>query len=1046
MNNNFVLKDYARKSVFSSFLPGISGIKGVPIWCYYVNRGQGVVSFGVEDKDHSIMEFYPAHQAYQNVKTTGFRTFIKMKDQYFEPFSREENEHSMNIEMNRLNIEEVDEVHKLRTNVSYITLPNEEIGGLVRKVTFQNLSDVKMTFEVLDGMPAVIPYDVGLEAIKTMGQTVKAWMQVERLESKVPYFKSRASSDDSATVTQVLGGNYSLCVTEKNEQLGAIVDPAIVFDYDNSMQVAQGFKQSSLAEMYQKSQVVSNQLPCSFYGTTVELEASETFTMYQMIGQVDKREILDKFLEKTLDVDYFEEKEQIATALTEKLCQVIHTKTGHKAFDTYCKYTYMDNVLRGGYPIQLPGGKIFYVYSRKHGDIERDYNYFRMLPEYYSQGNGNFRDVNQNRRMDNFFTPYVKDENMNKFYSMIQLDGYNPLAVEKVTYTLDEAEARKIFEKQEIEKIVGVAEIGERDKDELIIYLTKEFTPGGFYQKLNDIGVNADEAKSALFEQVIEKAEENFNCDFGEGYWSDHWTYNLDLVENYLAINPDKKSEMLLEEKYTYYCTQVPILPRAKRYVVTENGVRQYNFLDEEVERTDGEKLVRSEFGKGEVVKVSLLEKLFVLNITKFAALDAYGMGVEMEGGKPGWYDALNGLPGLFGSSMAETYELRRNLEFTLAMLKEQKTGVMITKEVAEYMLQMKQIAKNYVNGNMKLGQAIEFWNARNDVKEAYVANTFKGILGVKEVCSIVELVEITEDMLKIVTHGIEKAMTYTDGIAPTYFAFDLVDYEETEDGIIAKSFEVVKIPDFLEGPVRYLKLDLPIEQKQALYQVVKNSDLYDEKLEMYKVNASLEEASFELGRAKAFTPGWLENESIWLHMEYKYLLELIKNGLYNEFLVDFQKAAIPFLDPEVYGRSIYENSSFIASSKNPNPSYHGKGFVARLSGSTVEFLQIWKLMMFGDNNFLYDGEKLKLQFAPTIPKAFIGEDRCVEAMFLGHTLVRYHLTEVKDYIPGTYGIESITLQYKDGAVVQMIENILSAKVAEEVRSGSVDCIQITLQ
>ena len=60
-----VIEDYARKSEFSSFLPGIAGLKGIPMWCYYVNRGQAVVSFGVQDKDHGIMEFYPAHTAYQ---------------------------------------------------------------------------------------------------------------------------------------------------------------------------------------------------------------------------------------------------------------------------------------------------------------------------------------------------------------------------------------------------------------------------------------------------------------------------------------------------------------------------------------------------------------------------------------------------------------------------------------------------------------------------------------------------------------------------------------------------------------------------------------------------------------------------------------------------------------------------------------------------------------------------------------------------------------------------------------------------------------------
>ena len=64
-SNTYTIENYGQKSPFASFLPGISGVKGIPIWCFYVNRGQGVVSFGVEDKDHAIMEFYPAHQAYQ---------------------------------------------------------------------------------------------------------------------------------------------------------------------------------------------------------------------------------------------------------------------------------------------------------------------------------------------------------------------------------------------------------------------------------------------------------------------------------------------------------------------------------------------------------------------------------------------------------------------------------------------------------------------------------------------------------------------------------------------------------------------------------------------------------------------------------------------------------------------------------------------------------------------------------------------------------------------------------------------------------------------
>ena len=79
MKQIYTIENYGTKPVFASFLPGIAGLHGIPIWCYYVNRGQGVASFGVENKDHAIMEFEPAHKAYQNVKRTGFRTFFAQR-------------------------------------------------------------------------------------------------------------------------------------------------------------------------------------------------------------------------------------------------------------------------------------------------------------------------------------------------------------------------------------------------------------------------------------------------------------------------------------------------------------------------------------------------------------------------------------------------------------------------------------------------------------------------------------------------------------------------------------------------------------------------------------------------------------------------------------------------------------------------------------------------------------------------------------------------------------------------------------------------------
>merc|ERR1712216_136495 len=107
-----------------------------------------------------------------------------------------------------------------------------------------------------------------------------------------------------------------------------------------------------------------------------------------------------------------------------------------------------------------------------------------------------------------------------------------------------------------------------------------------------------------------------------------------------------------------------------------------------------------------------------------------------------------------------------------------------------------------------------------------------------------------------------------------------------------------------------------------------------------------------------AFEAGWLENESIWLHMQYKLYVELIRAGLYKEFFEQIKTGVVCFMDPEVLGRSPLEADSFIVSSAFPEKGMHGSGFLARLSGSTAEFLSMWNHMMAGPNPFVTDSNK----------------------------------------------------------------------------------------
>jgi len=73
-NQQYRIKDYNKQKPFASFLPGIAGLKGIPMWVYYTNRGQGIAGFGIENKNGSIMDFVPANVAYRRTEQQGFRT------------------------------------------------------------------------------------------------------------------------------------------------------------------------------------------------------------------------------------------------------------------------------------------------------------------------------------------------------------------------------------------------------------------------------------------------------------------------------------------------------------------------------------------------------------------------------------------------------------------------------------------------------------------------------------------------------------------------------------------------------------------------------------------------------------------------------------------------------------------------------------------------------------------------------------------------------------------------------------------------------------
>ena len=147
-----------------------------------------------------------------------------------------------------------------------------------------------------------------------------------------------------------------------------------------------------------------------------------------------------------------------------------------------------------------------------------------------------------------------------------------------------------------------------------------------------------------------------------------------------------------------------------------------------------------------------------------------------------------------------------------------------------------------------------------------------------------------------------------------------------------------------------------------------------------------------------------------------------------------------------MYGRSPLENSSFIASSANPDPLIHGKGFVARLSGSTAEFLSIWQIMLLGRELFTLQGGRLSLALQPLLPAYLTRGCETIEATLLGKTRVVYHIQPSQAYIPGGYGLENAVVTWEDGTQDTFADGCITGEAAERVRRQEAASIHLTLK
>ncbi|MCD6413685.1 MAG: hypothetical protein J7L54_06030 [Elusimicrobia bacterium] len=1077
-DKKFVVENYNWETSFSNFLPGIAGKLGIPMWIYYVSRNQCVCSVGVRDKNNQIMEFLSFNRALQTVGNQGFRTFIKTNGKIIEPFRKTKNKNiaqKLIVSSYELELDETNREAGIETNIVYFPIANCGFPAFARVVRIKNISRKKKRVELMDGLPRIIPYGVDFEILKTIQRHIEGMITVDFIGG-IPLFRLKQTPADVEKVGKIEGGNF-LTGISRNLEIDYIVDPQIIFGDSEIYDRAWNFEEKSLEKLLKTKQIKQNKTPCAFCAAAKILAAGETAEFSSLIGQAET-DNETAAIKKLISPNFLKRKREENRFLIESIKDISFTASGDAKFDEYCRQTFLDNVIRGGMPVVFDtadGKSAFYLYSRQNGDLERDYHFFVVEPEYYSQGTGHYRSVNQNRRMDGWFFPEILDLNIKTFVNLIQTDGYNPLEITQLKYSVcDKRQAKKWIRK--------TAKSGKAAR-EIANLFEKPFTPGKLLKCLEKAGIGFKNDRKTVSE-VLSFCRENEIGNIHEGFWVDHWLYNLDLIDTFLMIYPDKLEEILIGKRdYYFYDNPDVVNPRREKLVLAGGKVRQYNAVSRDAEkmklinsRKRNPKIMRTKYGKGKIYKTNLLVKLLVLVSTRIASLDPEGIGVEMEADKPGWNDSMNGLPAILGSSLCQRMELEKALKFLKNSLGKTKTDKFaLYEELFVFIKKLGRLAGMRAKDKIP---RFEFWDKSHSAMETYRKRTKFGINGAEKTLTKAELEKFIDNALQLIDiekPEVAKKIFDKNGIPYTYFENIVTKYEfiRTKNGkkktgalrlpaVKPLSFRQKPLPLFLEGAVHMMKVHP--EKAARIYEAVRNSGLFDEKLKMYKVCESLENAPFEIGRVKAWGAGWIENESVYTHMEYKYLLEIVKSGLFENFYRDAETMLNHNFRAESYKRSIFENVSFIVSSAFPDDSQHGRGLQPRLSGVTGEMINIWTLLVAGKQPFyLSETGKLRFRLSPALAgNLFLAKNRKAEIFeggkpgkikletgdfafkLFGKILTIYKNSQRKN----TFGkncvkVRKYILSYVDKTVV--VENEFIEKQAQDIRDGKIKKITALL-
>ena len=199
----------------------------------------------------------------------------------------------------------------------------------------------------------------------------------------------------------------------------------------------------------------------------------------------------------------------------------------------------------------------------------------------------------------------------------------------------------------EVCRQIGVRSVGEADghraqREALSsILCAGPFRPGQVFALIEEQSIELIVSRQDFIDMVAAAAHVNPLAVYRSGFWADHWTYYIDLIDSFTAIYPDWEGRIMFEKQLPYFFSPASVQPRDRKYVLSTSygghghHVRQLNAtIDDDDAKLYQRQFIRKSTGwynlsadwqhdeEGNTFTSNAISKLFLLATLKFATRD----------------------------------------------------------------------------------------------------------------------------------------------------------------------------------------------------------------------------------------------------------------------------------------------------------------------------------------------------------------------------------------------------------------------------------------